>query len=434
MPLLAPVTQAVRHCLAIGTPLPASLAPLPQNATADCVRATRHAGVASTRRGGGGGAAVMSWLSLERPQFGRIDSATKGIADRRSGWREAALAKAAGARVPNDLPAEERDMLWSSVPQLRWHVTQQVLVTWIAIAAMGVLFWYQPTIVGYVHGLLAHETLLGPGFVSSEFADRVLDRYFSYGWWSLLIAWGTLEVGGFFLVWRYKAKPDEYPDFQARLQRLAEEAGVRPPTLIILRGLGRVLNAAATQSILSGPKVIVMGDIVETLTDPEETYVTAHELSHIKHLDIVAAVFVGAGNSAISIQKWAIVTSAVYGLFEHGWRAVVYLAVTWAVLSVTHTLYKLLAAAHSRSREYLADVGAVKIAGWDGRVSLITGLARIHHAMTRWRPFRIFQRTGTVFSTHPDIEDRAQALKLEPRVLADGNVEVGGIVIAAAHA
>jgi heat shock protein HtpX len=320
-------------------------------------------------------------------------------------------------------------MLWSSVPQLRRHVAQQVLVTWIAIVAMALLFWYQPAIVRYAHGLL-----LGQGFVTEEFAAKVLENYFSYGWWSLLIAWGTLEVGGFFLIWRYKAKPDEYPEFQARLQRLAEEAGVRPPTLIVLRGVGRILNAAATQSILSGPKVIVMGDIVDVLKDPEQTYVTAHELSHIKHLDIVAGVFIGAGNSAISIQKWAILTSAVYEVFTVGWRAVVYLGATWVILSVTHTIYKLLAAAQSRSREYLADVGAVKIAGWDGRVALITGLARIHHAMTRWRPFRIFRREGSVFSTHPDIEDRAQALKLEPRVLPDGNVQVGGVVIAAAHA
>ena len=321
-------------------------------------------------------------------------------------------------------------MLWSSVPQLRWHVTQQVLVTWIAIAAMAALFWYQPAIVRFTHALL-----LGQGFVTDEFDQKVLANYFSYGWWSLLIAWGSLEVGGFLLIWRYKAKPDEYPEFQARLQRLAEEAGVRAPTLIIMRNMGaRILNAAATQSILSGTKVIVMGDIVDVLKDDEQTYVTAHELSHIKHLDIIAGVFIGAGNSAISIQKWAILTSAVYELFAYGWRAVVYLAVTWGVLSVTHTGYKLLAAAQSRAREYLADVGAVKIAGWEGRVALITGLARIHHAMTRWRPFRIFRREGSVFSTHPDIEDRAVALKLEPRVLPDGNVQVGNVVIAAATA
>ena len=317
-------------------------------------------------------------------------------------------------------------MLWSSVPQLRWHVARQVFVTWFCIVAMGALFWYQPAIVRFVNGML-----LGSGFVPSEYDHRVLASYFSYGWWSVLVAWGTLEVGGFWLVWRYKAKPNEYPEFQARLQRLAEEAGVRAPTLIVLRGLGRVLNAAATQSILSGPKVIIMGDIVETLTDEEETYVTAHELSHIKHLDIVAGVFIGAGNSAIAIQKWAILTSMVYDLFVYGWQALAYLAATWVVLSLTHTLYKLLAAAHSRSREYLADVGAVKIAGWDGRVALITGLARIHHAMTGWRPFKIFHPTNKIFHSHPDIGDRAQALNLEPRILADGNVQIGDVVIAA---
>ena len=317
-------------------------------------------------------------------------------------------------------------MLWSSVPQLRWHVAQQVLATWLALAAMAAIFWYQPAIVRY-----AHELLFGSGFVPSDYDEGILANFFSYGWWSLLIAWVTLEAGGFMLVWRYKAKPGEYPQFQARLKRLAEEAGVQVPTLVVLRGMGRILNAAATQSILTGPKVVVVGDIVETLTDPEETYVTAHELSHIKHLDIVAGVFIGAGNSAIAIQKWVIVTSMLYDVFAYGWHALAYLAATWVVLSATHGLYKLLAAAHSRSREYLADVGAVKIAGWEGRVALITGLARIHHALTRWRPFMIFRRAGTVFSTHPDIEDRAQALLLKPKVLADGNVQVGEVVIAA---
>ena len=218
--------------------------------------------------------------------------------------------------------------------------------------------------------------------MSGEYEQRVLAQYFSYGWWSLAVAWGSLEFGGFMLVWRYKAKPNEYPEFQARLQQLAEQAGVRPPTLIVLRGASRLLNAAATQSLLTGPKVVVMGDIVETLTDPEETYVTAHELSHIKHLDVWAGVLIGAGNSAIAIQKWVILTSMAYDLVTYGWRALIYLGSTWLVLSVTHVLYKLIAAAHSRSREYLADVGAVQLAGWDGRVALITGLARIHHALT----------------------------------------------------
>jgi heat shock protein HtpX len=317
-------------------------------------------------------------------------------------------------------------MFWSSVPQLRWHVVQQVIVTWVCLAAMAALFWSQPEIVRY-----AHRLLFGGGFVPGEYETHLLEQYFSYGWWALAVAWGSLEIGGLMLVWRYKAKPDEYPEFQARLKRLAEEAGVRVPTLIVLRGAGRVLNAAATQSLLTGPKVVVVGEIIETLTDAEETYVTAHELSHLKHSDIVAGVLIGAGNTAIAIQKWVALTSSVFVLVTYGWRALVYLGTTYIVLSLTHLLYKLLAATHSRAREYMADVGAVKIAGWDGRVALITGLARINHALTRWRPFKIFRRTGTVFSTHPDIEDRAEALGLKPKVLPDGNVQVGEVVIAA---
>src|SRR5262249_5055119 len=143
-------------------------------------------------------------------------------------------------------------MLWSSVPQLRWHVARQVLESWVFLIGMGALFWYQPALVR-----LANQLLFGSGFVPGDFAQRALADYFTYRWWSLLLAWGTLEVGGFMMLWRYKAKPDEYPQYQARLKSLAEQAGVRPPTLIILRGvggMGRILNAAATQSFLSGPK------------------------------------------------------------------------------------------------------------------------------------------------------------------------------------
>src|SRR5262249_53750458 len=98
----------------------------------------------------------------------------------------------------------------------------------------------------------AHELLFGQGIAQSTYDKGILDNYFAYGWWALLAAWVMLEVGGFTLIRRYRAKPDEYPEFQARLQRLAAEAGVRPPTLVVLRGMGRVLNAAATQSILNG--------------------------------------------------------------------------------------------------------------------------------------------------------------------------------------
>jgi len=75
-------------------------------------------------------------------------------------------------------------MLWSSVPQLRWRVAQQVLVTWLALAAMAAIFLLQPTIVRYTH-----DFLFGQGFVQSDYDQRVFAQYFSYGWWSLAVAW-----------------------------------------------------------------------------------------------------------------------------------------------------------------------------------------------------------------------------------------------------
>jgi hypothetical protein len=53
-------------------------------------------------------------------------------------------------------------VLWSSLPQLRWHVARQVLLTWLALAAMAAIFVLQPTIVRYTH-----ELLFGQGFVPS---------------------------------------------------------------------------------------------------------------------------------------------------------------------------------------------------------------------------------------------------------------------------
>lgn len=298
-----------------------------------------------------------------------------------------------------------------------------------ALYVLAARYW--PIVVRHLD-----HTLLGKSLIATD--------YFSYGWWALLFAWGSLEVGGLVLILGYRAKPHEYPAFRARLERLAEEAGVRTPTLIVLkerpgrrpgrerlRGMGRVLNAAATQSVLTGPKLVLVNDIVETLTDSEAAYVTAHELSHIRHIDIIPGVLIGAGNTAIAVQKWSILALGAIDLLAYGWHALVYLASTWVVLSLTHAGYKLIAAAHSRAREYLADVGAVRIAGWDQRAALIVGLAAIHHAAGRWRPFRIFQPKGTVLSTHPTIFARARALKLNPRVRPDGNVDLdGGTTIA----
>src|SRR5947208_2976630 len=58
--------------------------------------------------------------------------------------------------------------------------------------------------------------------------------------------------------------------------------------------------------------------------------------------------------------------------------------------------------AHSRGREYLADVGAVALAGWENRALLITSLLKIGHGQTGRSPFKLLRRTGyEIFMPHP---------------------------------
>ncbi len=60
-------------------------------------------------------------------------------------------------------------------------------------------------------------------------------------------------------------------------------------------------------------------------------------------------------------------------------REVVFVFVAWIITMVVHALYKLGEMAHSRGREYLADVGAVALTGWENRAKLITALLKIGH-------------------------------------------------------
>jgi len=287
-------------------------------------------------------------------------------------------------------------------------------VTYFCYAALVGIFLYQPTIVSLAHGFL-----LGNGFVPTAFEEALLAKYFSYAWYSLGLGLLTQEFAGAYMYYKYRAKPGEYAEFQQKLERMSDEAGIRRPTLIVMERFSRTLNAAATHSLIFGPKIIVMGHILETLENNEGDAVLAHEVSHLRNLDLWGLVVVHAGNGAIGWQKFALLSSMAYALFGLRWRELVFLGATWAVISVTHTVFKLVMALLSRSREYLADVGAVALVGWENRHALITGLARIQHAMTGWRPFRIFKGEGTIFDSHPHISARARALKLDPVTALD---------------
>jgi Zn-dependent protease with chaperone function len=275
--------------------------------------------------------------------------------------------------------------------------------------------------------------LRGSGYVPTEFEIRIFEDHWRIIALTALFTLVATEVQGY-LLRRSRAAPFVNPSFQALIAELAQRAGLRYTPAIIFIPQGPV-NAAATQSILTGGKVIVLGDILERLDAGEERVVFAHETAHLVNRDIWPALLLRIGSGGIAWQKWGLVIAMITGSYDfvmqvlRTWefvfpRELIFLIVAWAITWFVHVLYKLGEMAHSRGREYLADVGAVALTGWDNRATLVMALLRIGHGQTGRSPFKLLRRTGKeIFMPHPAIVDRAAALDVQLPQIADADEE-----------
>ena len=305
--------------------------------------------------------------------------------------------------------------LW--VPQLRAHILSNFAWNTVLLLALPILYVLLPQIVATGHGYLR-----GSGYVPSEFEQRVFEDHWKIIAFSALFAFGASEVQGY-LLRRMRAAPFVNAPFQATIAELAQRAGLRYTPAIIFIPQGPV-NAAATQSVFFGGKVLVMGDILERLDAGEERVVFAHEMSHLVNRDIWPMLLLRMGSGGIAWQKWGLFLAMItmgyewigqmLGTFQLTYpREVVFLFVAWIITMVVHAIYKLGEMAHSRGREYLADVGAVALTGWENRAQLITALLKIGHGQTGRSPFKLLRRTGfEIFMPHPAIVDRAEVLEV----------------------
>ena len=305
--------------------------------------------------------------------------------------------------------------LW--VPQLRGHILSNFAWNTALLIALTALYVLLPQIVATGHGYLR-----GSGYVPTEFERRVFDDHWKIIGLSALFAFGAAEVQGY-LLRRSAATPFQNAPFQALIAELAKRAGLHYTPAIIFIPQGPV-NAAATQSMFFGGKVLVMGDILERLDDGEERVVFAHEMAHLVNRDIWPMLLLRVGSGGMAWQKWGLSVATIVMSYE--WigqtlssfeltfpREVAFLVVAWMITSVVHALYKLGEMAHSRGREYLADVGAVELTGWENRARLITALLKIGHGQTGRSPFGLLRKTGyEIFMPHPAISDRAEALQV----------------------
>jgi heat shock protein HtpX len=210
---------------------------------------------------------------------------------------------------------------------------------------------------------------------------------------------------------------------QPALHRIVRELALRsnmpmPKVYIIPQDAP---NAFATGRNPQHAAVAVTTGIMKLLNEEELKGVLGHELSHIRHRDIligtIAATIAGAISMIASLARWG----AMFGGDdrEGGTAQLVMMLVLTTLASIAALLIQL---AISRSREYLADEGGAELAG--NPLYLARALAKLD-AGTKRIPMQVNPSTAHMFivspltrkgvqglfSTHPPIEKRIERLE-----------------------
>ncbi len=224
-----------------------------------------------------------------------------------------------------------------------------------------------------------------------------------------------------------EVSPQEAPGLHAIIEKLCIQADLPKPRIAVADT--DVPNAFAIGRSQKTATVCATTGIMRTLTPSELEGVMAHELSHVKHRDVLIMTI-----ASFFASLAAIITQ--FGFFFGGDgddnpSFAIVLLVSFAVYVISFFLMMAL----SRYREYGADRGAAIVTGRPS--ALASALVKISGAMQRVPtadlreaermnaffivPTSVKRAAANLFSTHPPMEKRIEALqRLETQLQSGG--------------
>ncbi|HEY6008856.1 MAG TPA: zinc metalloprotease HtpX [Geobacteraceae bacterium] len=273
------------------------------------------------------------------------------------------------------------------------------LKTTFLMALMTVLLMLAGQAIGGRSGMTFAFLMAGVmNFASYWFSDKIV-----------LAMYGAKEVS-----------EADYPEFYGLVRQLAVQAAIPMPRVYIIPS--ETPNAFATGRNPEHAAVAATSGIMRILTRDELLGVMAHELSHVKHRDIlistIAATFAGAITYLAHMAQWAAIFGSGRDRDDEGGGAfgMLFMAIVAPIAAM------LIQMAISRAREYDADKGGATVSG--NPLYLASALRKLEMA-NRQIPmganpasahmFIVNPLTGggiaSLFSTHPPIEERVRRLE-----------------------
>ena len=272
------------------------------------------------------------------------------------------------------------------------------LKTIVLLTFLTLMFVFAGAALGGKQGMtFAFLMALGMNFFAYWFSDKIV-----------LKMYGAREV-----------RESEAPELYGIVRRLVQKSQMPMPRVYIIDQ--DQPNAFATGRNPDHAAVAVTTGIMRILSHEELAGVIAHELSHIRHRDIligtIAATIAGAISYIAQMAQWA----AMFGNRgdnEEGGNPIAAL-----VMMIVGPIAALIVQmAISRSREYDADEGGARLAGNPRYLS--NALRKLHNASQKIpmdanpatsHMFIVNPLTGggllRLFSTHPPIEERIERLE-----------------------
>jgi len=268
--------------------------------------------------------------------------------------------------------------------------------TYALMTGLTLLFiWFGNMIAGQTGMIIAFIAVAGMNFYAYYYSDQQILKHYHAIPVDHNSASGLYEI----------------------VERLTYRANLPMPALYIIPD--EQPNAFATGRDYENAAVAVTEGLLNLLTEEEVEAVIAHELSHIKHYDMLIATVTATIAGAIAML-------AQFGTFFGGGdrerpNPIVMIALM-IIMPLAATLIQMTV---SRSREYMADEGAARMTGhpeW-----LQSGLAKLDN-YARGIPlhdadpqtahmFIINPFTGKdislsqLFSTHPSTQERIERLE-----------------------
>ncbi len=255
-------------------------------------------------------------------------------------------------------------------------------------------------IAGNIGMVIAFIAAVGMNFYAYYYSDQMILQHYD-----------AIEV-----------TPSEAPELYEIVENLAKKANLPMPKVYIIPDY--VPNAFATGRDYEHAAVAVTEGILELLTPEEIEAVLAHELSHIKHYDMLIGTIAATIAGAISLISQ-------FGYFFGGDRENRNPIVEIILMIVAPLAATIIQMAISRSREFEADKGAALMTGhpeWlQSALSKLDNFARkgtiIHNAdpasahLFIINPLKALGGLQNLFSTHPSTQERIEFLEALKREL-----------------